>query len=120
MSNGLENERRLFYVALTRARIGVFIGASGSPSRFLQEIQLQPTQAIISLVEAVASGDEEAKTSLIATLQKEKYSQPLWKNLEEGYLPDLGQSKMAAEVAYLIQTALPMVEQIREGGIWAE
>lgn len=34
----LESERRLFYVALTRARKGVFIGATGDPSRFLQEM----------------------------------------------------------------------------------
>lgn len=39
LSDKLESERRLFYVALTRARKGVFIGAGEHPSRFLAEIQ---------------------------------------------------------------------------------
>ena len=43
MSTALENERRLFYVAITRARVGVLIGSSGIPSRFLQEIHLEST-----------------------------------------------------------------------------
>jgi superfamily I DNA/RNA helicase len=37
----LESERRLFYVAITRARKGVLIGTSADPSRFIQELQLQ-------------------------------------------------------------------------------
>jgi len=37
----MESERRLFYVGLTRARIGVLIGTSTNPSRFIQELQLQ-------------------------------------------------------------------------------
>ena len=41
LSDKLESERRLFYVALTRARKGVFIGAGEHPSRFLAEIQPQ-------------------------------------------------------------------------------
>jgi DNA helicase-2/ATP-dependent DNA helicase PcrA len=41
LSNKLESERRLFYVAITRARKGVFIGTSNHPSRFLSEIQLE-------------------------------------------------------------------------------
>lgn len=41
LSDKLESERRLFYVALTRARKGVFIGAGERPSRFLAEIQPQ-------------------------------------------------------------------------------
>ena len=39
LSSKLESERRLFYVAITRARKGVFIGAGEHPSRFLAEIQ---------------------------------------------------------------------------------
>jgi len=41
LSDRLESERRLFYVALTRARKGVFIGTGVSPSRFLQELELE-------------------------------------------------------------------------------
>jgi len=41
MSDKLESERRLFYVAITRARKGVFIGTGNHPSRFISEIQLE-------------------------------------------------------------------------------
>ena len=39
LSSKLESERRLFYVAITRARKGVLIGTGNHPSRFLTEIQ---------------------------------------------------------------------------------
>jgi DNA helicase-2/ATP-dependent DNA helicase PcrA len=42
----LESERRLFYVAITRARKGVLIGTSADPSRFIQELQLQEGETI--------------------------------------------------------------------------
>jgi DNA helicase-2/ATP-dependent DNA helicase PcrA len=41
LSDKLEGERRLFYVAITRARKGVFIGTGNHPSRFISEIQLE-------------------------------------------------------------------------------
>jgi DNA helicase-2/ATP-dependent DNA helicase PcrA len=41
LSDKLESERRLFYVAITRARMGVFIGTGNHPSRFISEIQLE-------------------------------------------------------------------------------
>ena len=40
LTDVLESERRLFYVALTRARKGVLIGTSAEPSRFIQELHL--------------------------------------------------------------------------------
>jgi DNA helicase-2/ATP-dependent DNA helicase PcrA len=39
LSSKLESERRLFYVAITRARKGVYIGTGDHPSRFLTEIK---------------------------------------------------------------------------------
>lgn len=45
LSDRLESERRLFYVAITRARKGIFIGAGSHPSRFLTEIQPKEVQA---------------------------------------------------------------------------
>jgi DNA helicase-2/ATP-dependent DNA helicase PcrA len=42
----LDSERRLFYVAITRARKGVLIGTSTDPSRFIQELQLQEGETI--------------------------------------------------------------------------
>ena len=53
----LESERRLFYVALTRARKGVLIGTSQNPSRFLEEIQLDDTDAVMDAVTHLAAGD---------------------------------------------------------------
>ena len=49
MSNMVENERRLFYVALTRARKGVLIGMSETPSRFIHEIQLHQVEKEVSI-----------------------------------------------------------------------
>ena len=59
-SDPLENERRLFYVAITRAKKGVYIGTSvppskGSltnsssplPSQFLDEMKITATRAIL-------------------------------------------------------------------------
>lgn len=48
LSDALENERRLFYVAVTRAIKKAFIGTSlndySKPSRFLEEIQFEKTR----------------------------------------------------------------------------
>ena len=41
LTDVLESERRLFYVAITRARKGVLIGTSAEPSRFIQELHLR-------------------------------------------------------------------------------
>jgi len=43
LSDRLESERRLFYVGITRARKGVYIGTNSHPSRFLDELQLKHT-----------------------------------------------------------------------------
>jgi DNA helicase-2/ATP-dependent DNA helicase PcrA len=45
LSDKLESERRLFYVAITRARKGVFIGRGSHPSRFISEIHLEEVHA---------------------------------------------------------------------------
>ena len=58
MSNALESERRLFYVALTRARKGVFIGTSTRPSRFLDEMQLPKVAPVMEAVTWLAQGGQ--------------------------------------------------------------
>jgi DNA helicase-2/ATP-dependent DNA helicase PcrA len=40
----IDEERRLFYVGLTRAKRHVFVTWTGSPSRFLRELGLEPRQ----------------------------------------------------------------------------
>lgn len=84
----IENERRLFYVGMTRARKGLYIGApavkarrektgandearicyselqqSESPlaSRFLEEMELAPTQAVATEMIRAARGDESSR-----------------------------------------------------------
>ncbi len=46
LSSKLEAERRLFYVALTRARVGVYIGVGRKPSRFLAELPLDQPNSV--------------------------------------------------------------------------
>jgi len=93
MSSKLESERRLFYVALTRARKGVLIGASENASRFLNEILLRDTDAVMSAVQHLASG--EAHSAVNPASKHSSLQRPLptcsvtWSN---GYLPDMGQA----------------------------
>jgi ATP-dependent exoDNAse (exonuclease V) beta subunit len=74
-SPALENERRFFYVAITRAKkhlyIGTVIPCNGKnnqvilPSRFLEEIQLEPTGAILKALEGLSADnltDEHLKS----------------------------------------------------------
>ena len=89
MSSILENERRLFYVGITRARKGVLIGTASMPSRFLQEIQLPQTQRVMTLVEATANGQADAKSELINLIRSNGHGQVLKSNLVNGYLPEL-------------------------------
>lgn len=66
----LENERRLFYVAVTRARKGLYIGAptvveggvgegsrAGRPSRFIEELELGPTQEVAAQLNRALAGE---------------------------------------------------------------
>ena len=89
MSSALENERRLFYVGITRAKKGVLIGTSSTPSRFLQEIQLPQTQKVMNLVEAIAIGQPNARADLFNLIRSNGHSPVLKNNLLNGYLPEL-------------------------------
>ena len=119
-SDSLENERRLFYVALTRARKGVFIGASGNPSRFIHELQLQPTRGVMSCVETLASGEGNARLDLFSILQNDGHNPILWKNLIEGYLPDLGEQAMAIDLIRHGSMEFPSLGIPRKGDDWLE
>ncbi len=68
-ANSIETERRLFYVAMTRARRALYIGVSAPPpsgdvhhskpvetSRFLLEMRLEPTIAVMRHLPAASSG----------------------------------------------------------------
>lgn len=69
LADNIEVERRLFYVAMTRARRALYIGLSAppqagdvmdskpvEPSRFVAEMHLEPTAAIIRELPAASAG----------------------------------------------------------------
>jgi hypothetical protein len=98
-SEAIENERRLFYVAVTRARESVLIGTSspstrGSqgnssparPSRFLVEMELEPTVEIMSSLQRFASGVSEARNELLAQIVKFGGIKKIINNLVTEYL----------------------------------
>ncbi len=68
-SDSIEMERRLFYVAITRAKRALYIGVSApppsgdaidskpvEPSRFLYEMRLEPTAAVMRHLPAAVGG----------------------------------------------------------------
>lgn len=120
MSSNLESERRLFYVAITRARKGVMIGTSTLPSRFIQEIQLPSTRTVMTMIEALASGEIVAKDLMQEALLTNGNNPVLLKNLMEGYLLDLHQSHLATEFAYVEEEVSHTVCENLKGGGWAE
>ncbi len=98
MSSKLESERRLFYVALTRARMGVLIGASSNPSRFLEELHLSETEAVMRVLVQLAAGDVQAQQTLQLAIQRGVVPPVALHNLIFGYLPDLGYQALADEL----------------------
>lgn len=114
VSHALESERRLFYVAITRARKAVFIGTSSAPqqgnqsnsgqiypSRFIHEAQLNITQKVMSLVQDIALAKSQEMTSeqtnmnlvrkLFATLITQYAGYKcITENVVSAYLPALG------------------------------
>ena len=112
LSAGIEAERRLFYVALTRARLAVFIGTcnakESSPSRqrsrFLDEIQLQPSVSVMEALQRVASGVNGGGVDLLAVVKRYGNIRQILSNLVAGYLKDLGCGKLAQEVVRIAST----------------
>ncbi|KXK52748.1 MAG: ATP-dependent DNA helicase PcrA [Chloroflexi bacterium OLB13] len=104
-SDAISNERRLFYVALTRARKSVFIGATtqkpsanaseGQPaaaSRFIAEMLLNPTVEVMGAFQRLAAGDRSALVKLSAAAVTHAGRRPIITNLVEEYLPSTGHS----------------------------
>lgn len=115
----LENERRLFYVGITRARKAVMIGTSGNPSRFLEEIKLSSTKIVMELMQSMANGDHSAGYELQSILQGNSLSQSIQNNVLKEYLPDLQARINQLEIAEIINSVSPTVGE-RKGVYWAE
>jgi len=119
----IENERRLFYVAITRARKGVIIGTceapkQGSqrdsraplPSRFLHEIQLEPTVSVMrSLQEFANHPSRETANHMIQAALQHGHLKSIMANLVDKYLPALNQGQLA-EALHARLTRIPPSE----------
>jgi DNA helicase-2/ATP-dependent DNA helicase PcrA len=107
----IENERRLFYVAITRARKGVLVGASTAPtkgsqgkspssrpSRFLAEIQREPTVAVMGPLQRLAAGDSTARSELRTQAARYGGVKAVMDNLLTQYFPALKEYALAREL----------------------
>jgi DNA helicase-2/ATP-dependent DNA helicase PcrA len=110
-SEAIENERRLFYVALTRAKKAVFIGTVAStgdgtsshlPSRFLDEIQLEATINVMEALQRLASGVGGAREELLAAVRQYGGIRRIAKNLVTEYLRDVGDDDLIAELSRIV------------------
>jgi hypothetical protein len=115
-SEAIENERRLFYVAITRAKKGVLIStsqaptkgsqgksAASRPSRFLLEIQRQPTVALLGPLQRLAAGDLGARSELEGQVATYGAIKPVVRNLCDAYLPGIGEAPLAARLASIAE-----------------
>ena len=87
-STWLENERRLFYVALTRARQQVIIGLAtdddDTTSRFIEELDLEPTQQLAKAIVNLGQDDPQA---LAMTARSWNNRHHILQQLQQSYAP---------------------------------
>lgn len=108
-----ENERRLFYVALTRAKKAVFIGTvkktnhekAPVPSRFLEEIQLQPTIEIMEPLQQLAARNSDVRPIFLKRVNKYRGYRKITDNLLSGYLRDIDDLSLIDEIARVVTTS---------------
>lgn len=112
-SEAIENERRLFYVAITRAKESVYIGTgttredsqSQKPSRFIDEIQYEPTVKVMTALQQTASGKKDAKPNLLSLITQFGGIKSLIQNLLSHYLVALGDQSLIGKVASVISSS---------------
>jgi len=115
-SSTLDNERRLFYVAITRAKKAVYIGTSAAPaqgrqgksgaalpSRFLEELQLDPTRTAIKAMQSFGADRQGDMGSLINACRTCAGQRSITENLVKAYLPRL-QVSLPADVMRLLDS----------------
>lgn len=121
-SSAVENERRLFYVAITRAKEQVCIGTVDTPrqggqhnstvptpSRFIEEMRLGSTAMI---AEGLASCSDQQSVARFVTRAREAYLQDRTlaravRNVSERYLPELAYPRAAERVRRLLRETPP-------------
>ncbi len=118
LSPPLESERRLFYVALTRVIKHIYIGTIGTPesgrpgqaggllgSRFLEEIQLEPTRPLVKAVQQTLGGPSDGAVLLNTVRQLAGY-QGIINDMLTHYLADRPGPDLPARIKEILkQTA---------------
>ena len=118
-SKTIDGERRLFYVAITRARKGVIISSKSitrsseetmneaGPSRFLKEMQIEPTRKIMdALTNFALSSNEGTEKRLKESVRENGEATLAIKNLHVRYLKDMGCDSMAEDIARISETQI--------------
>lgn len=109
-SEVLENERRLFYVAVTRARKGLYLGVAlppekGAqkdskpplPSRFLDEMELGPSRSVLyAYVDALNERDNGKK--LIGHMSRLSGHHKILRTLQDTYAQHLSETTLRERV----------------------
>jgi superfamily I DNA/RNA helicase len=123
-SNAMENERRLFYVAITRAKLGVHIGTrelpspSSSagptgpmPSRFLFEMRAQRTRKVVDQLQAPGAATTLGNDPgmLLTTVLEAPVMASALGNLARVYLPAIGAQVVADRLSGMAVPAEVMV-----------
>jgi DNA helicase-2/ATP-dependent DNA helicase PcrA len=111
----IEVDRRLFYVATTRARKGVFFGTSEPPckgnqsqsnptrrSQFLDELQLEGALPLIDTFQDLADGKAEALAELKVKAKQFGGFKRVVNNLTNYYLPEIDQRDLASQIVNLV------------------
>lgn len=115
-SEALENERRLFYVGITRARKAVIIGASAPPergesagaalaSRFLEEIQLASVHDILRPLQELRGGAADTRDRLVEGIGRWAGVPWVKRSLIETYLATIGDADLTGSMATMIARA---------------
>lgn len=105
-SLSIENERRLFYVAITRARKALYIGTIPKPqtptdplpSRFLEEVNLEGCQDILSGLSNVRDWSDDQINKWMTKVKTHAGKKSLIRNLEK-YLSRLEADNLLGQVS---------------------
>ncbi len=108
----IESERRLFYVAITRARKGLYIGCTQAgpgrnpkpvPSRFIAELRLEATRRVIGQILALYRGDETARRRLMAFAEDGSMPRELLDGIIRTYVRRLVEPDFAGRLAGMVR-----------------
>lgn len=113
-SLAIENERRLFYVAVTRAIRAVYIGTSEPPrrgaagqgravmpSRFLEEMRLAPTRALVEPLVGASSAELARNSPWFEAIRRHRGVRVITRNLVR-YLTIMRAKDLARRVATVV------------------